>query len=74
MAKIKPCLFCGDADVEAKQNGPYCDDEDLVFVECNACGANGPYCSSLDYDDAWVEAINKWNSVMGCLVERQNEK
>jgi hypothetical protein len=52
-----PCPFCGSRYVEFAymQN----------FVHCRKCGADGPEVLRRDREEAWREALGRWNNRFG---------
>jgi Lar family restriction alleviation protein len=47
--KLKPCPFCGETDIELRDNGePY-------YAYCTSCSCDGPL------HETWQEAFDAWN-------------
>lgn len=57
---IEPCPFCvGDAELD--------ESEDVVFVRCDSCSAQGPAC------DLKEDAIDIWNQVSMLALEEEED-
>lgn len=65
--KLKPCPFCGSADVESYPGGERNDGRTwfAYYVHCNNCGCNGPLTQTRHYNVSSQKArnasINLWN-------------
>ena len=58
---LNPCPFCGSHAVELTTE----QDQDVIYLECSDCNAQGPRILSFNYADvaeANAIAISKWNS------------
>jgi Lar family restriction alleviation protein len=60
---LKPCPFCGEADVGFGRTG-----QKWQTVSCNECGAEGP-CTEIDRD----LIIAKWNTRSSDLAQRPQQ-
>lgn len=57
--KLKPCPFCGSADVSVNTTTAHDGERMWHQVECDTCGAQGPMVDDDDGDDA----VSQWNRV-----------
>lgn len=64
--KLKPCPFCGSADVKLANNAPWLSEKyqgNIRTVGCRDCGVNGGIFNTLvlTVEVAEEKAIRSWN-------------
>ena len=63
MSVLKPCPFCGSADISLKRIGNAHTNSRRIIIKCRGCRV-GRTDGALRYSFGWLEerAVKKWNT------------